>query len=138
MCKIKILFCIDCLRENQDGVSNTYHRMLERIPSNIEPIVITPLPPEETVFNFPVYNCPSIPFPFYKKYRLAIPQLSKKISKLFNEFQPDVIHWSSPSPLGSMAVRYGRKRRIPVSTIYHTHFNCLLRIISLVSLSVLH
>lgn len=38
------------------------------------------------------------------------------------EFNPDVIHITSPSLLGKYALNYGQFHKIPVITIYHTHF----------------
>jgi glycosyltransferase involved in cell wall biosynthesis len=39
-----------------------------------------------------------------------------------DDFDPDIVHWSTPSALGWYAVKYAKKRKIPVATIYHTHF----------------
>lgn len=123
MGKVKIVFFIDVLKENMDGVSNTMHQIIARLPSDkFEAIFVTPLPPENPDFPFPVYQCPYFELPFYKGYRFALPAKMKELENTLDAFSPDIVHWSTPSALGWYAVKYARKCRIPVVTIYHTHF----------------
>lgn len=122
MGKIRVAFFADILKENFDGVSNTLHQIIKRIPNDrIDPLFITPHPPEDRDFPHKVVLCPFIPFPLYDDYRLALPW-KMKIKEILDDFKPDIIHWTSPSLLGEYAIRYGRKNGIRVSTIYHTHF----------------
>ena len=61
--------------------------------------------------------------PFNISYRAALPGLSKrKLLKKLNDFNPDVIHISTPSLLGFFALKYAKENNIPVLAIYHTHF----------------
>ncbi|WP_420317657.1 glycosyltransferase family 4 protein [Ekhidna sp.] len=121
MKKIKIAFFIDTLKEGLDGVSNTSHQIIERLGEHaIEPLFITGLPPENPKFPYRVYQTRYIPLPYWKDLRLAIPS-RKRIFKVLDEFKPDLIHWSTPSLLGKIAVSYSIKRSIPNIAIYHTH-----------------
>lgn len=122
MSRVRVAFLVDVLREHFDGVSNTMHQIISRIPRNrIEPIFITPQIPNEDI-GFPVYQCPYYEFPFYKDYRFALPRRMKGLEMILDDFDPDIIHWSSPTKLGSYAVKYALKNQLPVTTIYHTHF----------------
>ncbi|WP_416865286.1 MAG: glycosyltransferase family 4 protein [Imperialibacter sp.] len=123
MSKVKIVFFIDVLKKDFDGVSNTTNQIAYRLPRDqFDAIFITPLPPEDPEFPFPVYICPSIDIPLYKQYKLALPKRMKGLEAKLDDFKPDIVHWSTPSALGWYAVDYAKKRKIPVATIYHTHF----------------
>lgn len=122
MKKIRVAFFVDVLQEHFDGVSNTMHQIIRRIPKDqMEAIFITPLVPDEDI-GFPVYQCTYVNLYVNKGYRLAVPGWMKGLKKLLDEFLPDVIHWSSPSQLGDYAIKYARRNALPVTTIYHTHF----------------
>lgn len=120
--KIKVAFLVDVLREHFDGVSNTMHQIIKRIPKEeVDAIFITPQLPDEDI-GFPVYQCTYLGVPFNKGYRLAVPGLMPKLKNILDEFAPDVIHWSSPFLLGSYAIKYAKRNGLPNSTIYHTHY----------------
>lgn len=122
MRKVRIAFFLDVLRENFDGVSITMHQIIRRIPKDqFEAIFITPQLPENSI-GFPVYECPSFEIPINKDYSFARPGKMKDLEKILAGFNPDIIHWSSPSALGTFAVKYGKEKGLPITTIYHTHF----------------
>ena len=52
----------------------------------------------------------------------GIPFLRKSIEDKLDQFKPDIIHFTTPSLVGLYALRYGRKRGLPVLTTYHSHF----------------
>ncbi|MEM1120534.1 MAG: glycosyltransferase, partial [Bacteroidota bacterium] len=53
----------------------------------------------------------------------VLPFLSSfSTTQQLDDFQPDVIHIATPSPMGHFALRYANKKNIPVISIYHTHF----------------
>lgn len=62
---------------------------------------------------------PSIPFA--PPYRLAL-GLPRSIREDLHRFQPTVVHLTTPDLLGVAAMRWARRRGIPVVTTYHTHF----------------
>jgi len=120
--KLKIAFFVDVLEENFDGVAHTYHHIIPRIPTEkIEVIFITPLPPKSDI-GFKVVRCPYIFMPLQKRYRIGLPKMSFRVKNALNDFNPDIVHYSSPSGLGKYAIKYAQKRKIPVTNIYHTHF----------------
>ncbi|RED98003.1 glycosyltransferase family 4 protein [Marinoscillum furvescens] len=123
MAKLKVAYFLDVMTEDLDGVSITMHQIIKRLPQgNIEPIFITPQPPEQTL-PYPVYKCPSWQIPFGSKdYRYARPKKMKNLDKILDEFSPDLLHFSSPSELGKYAIHYAKANGLPVTTIYHTHY----------------
>ena len=123
MGKIRIAYFLDVMEENFDGVSITMHQVIKRIPKDeFEVIFITPHPPKEDI-GFPIYECPYFRIPEKNKdYRFGLPKKMKKLESILDEFQPDILHYSSPTALGNYAVKYGNKQGIPVVSIYHTHY----------------
>ncbi|MFT4833245.1 MAG: glycosyltransferase involved in cell wall biosynthesis [Psychroserpens sp.] len=124
MGKTRIAFFIDVLLEHMDGVANTSNRIISRLDSmEIEPIFFTCLPPQAVDFPYRIVLVPNIKIPYSKDYPFAIPGKRSEIFKILDEFQPDLIHWSSPTLLGKYATRYSKLKGIPNITIYHTHFS---------------
>lgn len=67
-----------------------------------------------------VYGLPSVRFPLYKEYRMAVPVYD--LYRDLEKFQPDISHIHTPFVLGTMGYRFSRKKNIPVLGTYHTDF----------------
>ncbi|MEZ4912297.1 MAG: glycosyltransferase family 1 protein [Saprospiraceae bacterium] len=121
--KIRLAFFAEILIEDFDGASRTIHNILKRIPRDtFELLLICGIPPEKQLPDA-LIQVPVMTIPFNKDYSIALPQLvSFRLQKALETFNPDVIHISTPSLLGTFALKYGEKRQIPVISIYHTHF----------------
>ena len=121
--KIKVAFFADLLLRDYDGCTRTVFHIIDRLPKDkYEVIFIGAELPKEN-FNFKCIEITKIRIPFNKNYKMAIPHFNKSnIDDALNEFQPDIIHVTTPSPLGHYALNYASKYNIPVSTIYHTHY----------------
>lgn len=94
-----------------NGVVETLHRTIEEcVKRNIRVDVIHP-------------GCfkQSLPCPFYKSIRLAIPT-KKIIMRRLAFLQPDHIHIATEGPIGLKAAKLLQKRNIPYTTSYHTKF----------------
>jgi len=118
---------MDNLLENLDGVTNTSFRIIERFEElGIEPYFFTCQPPKSPDFNYPIFRCPYLTFPYVKDYRFAIAGKRRRIIKILDEFKPDLLHWTSPSILGKYATKYSQEKGIPNITIYHSHFSSYL------------
>lgn len=123
MSKIKIAFFLDVMQEDFDGVAITMHQIIRRIPRDqFEAIFVTPQPPSEDI-GFPVHVTPSFKLPESdKEYLIALPKKMKNLHGILDAFSPDILHYSSPTPLGSYATKYAKRHHIPVVSIYHTHY----------------
>ncbi|WP_258104786.1 glycosyltransferase family 1 protein [Marinoscillum sp. MHG1-6] len=122
--KIRIAFFADILEENFDGVTHTLYHIVRHAPRDrFDFVFVTPHPPKkETNFPFSVIISPGIKLPLYKEYMFALPFLRKSIERKLDRFDPHIIHFTTPSLLGVYALRYGKKKNIPVITTYHSHF----------------
>ena len=123
MKKIKVAFFAEILIEDHDGATRTMFQLLKRIPeASFEFLFICGSGPDK-VAGFECMKIPSVTLPVNRNYTMSLPLLAlpKMIGKL-KEFKPDVIHIATPSPLGQYAIQYAQAHRLPVISIYHTHF----------------
>jgi glycosyltransferase involved in cell wall biosynthesis len=65
-----------------------------------------------------VVGMPSVPFPLYPEFRMALPRSSMR--KQLLAFQPDVIHAVDPVLLAVAGIYYASMLRIPLVASYHT------------------
>ncbi|MCL4386987.1 glycosyltransferase [Patescibacteria group bacterium] len=79
--------------------------------------------------NFKVIRCRSVPFPVYKNVRFTLPNIVS-LYKTLKKFDPDIIHFHTPSSLGIASLILGKSLKVPVIATYHTMFNELLFYVS--------
>ncbi|SLK04766.1 Glycosyltransferase involved in cell wall bisynthesis [Novosphingobium mathurense] len=68
----------------------------------------------------------SMPIPSRSEYRIPLSILGKARKDL-KAFAPNIVHVSSPDPVGHQAVTWARKRDLPVLASVHTRFETYLR-----------
>jgi phosphatidylinositol alpha 1,6-mannosyltransferase len=68
----------------------------------------------------------AMPIPTRSEYRVPL-LLSPRVRKDLAAFAPNVVHVSSPDPVAQQAVRWARKRGLPVLASVHTRFETYLR-----------
>ncbi len=69
-----------------------------------------------------VYRYPAFETNVKIKFPLAIPY-SRKISKILNSLDLDIIHSQHPNLLGSAAMRWAKKKNIPLVFTWHTLYD---------------
>ena len=125
MKRIKVAFFAENLIDDFDGASRTVFQILNRIPEDeFEFMYFTAVPPQNgKEVKGEIFQFRSVPIPSNETYRMGLPYLSKKAMwAALDAFQPDVIHFTSPSPCATYAKKYGKEKGVPVIAIYHTHF----------------
>lgn len=68
------------------------------------------------------WTLPSLPIPQYPGLRLGLP-VWRRLGRLLEEQRPDLVHVVTEGPLGWAALHAARKRGLPVTSGYHTHFD---------------
>jgi len=123
MKRIKVAFFAEILKEELDGATRTMFQLIKRIDDRrFEFLFICAsgpdVPPQHECFEVP-----AIRLPINAAYAMALPWLAhSKLKRKLAGFNPDVIHIATPSLLGSFAAKYAQQHRLPVISIYHTHF----------------
>lgn len=120
---MRIAIFADSLPPSADGVARTYTRFSEYLEQqNYHYLIFSPFKPGTDFIGYPnVIHLPSVPLIFYPHYKIALSTF-RFVSRHLDSLQPDVIHVSSPTPIGLVALKYARKKNIPVVAGYHTDF----------------
>lgn len=120
---MKILIAADLHWPTINGVA-TFSRNLARglADRGHEVVVIAPSQTggsyEEWDGNYLIKRTMSVPFPFYQNFRISLtPQ--REIKKIFQEFQPDVVHLQMCLTIGNITQRYALKYGIPIVATNH-------------------
>ncbi|MFT5422836.1 MAG: glycosyltransferase involved in cell wall biosynthesis [Phycisphaerales bacterium] len=107
-----------------NGVSRFIQNVAERAGQtdrDLEVITSTPLdcPDYENITNFkPVF---SMKMPKYDDLDLSLPPIMQ-ILRHVEKHQPDVIHISTPGPVGCIGFLAAKMLKVPVLGVYHTDF----------------
>lgn len=106
-----------------DGVARTFTRLAETLNHHhIDFRIVSPaLPLEAEPWRGRVTHVPWIPFPLYRYYRVGLPPVWK-LEKMLNDFKPDLIHVSAPTPISIYGQNYAFRHKLPSVVGYHTHF----------------
>lgn len=109
----------------RDGVSLTLNRLVEYLENQGIPVLVfgpsIKNPPID--HNGELVVTPSIPMlvPGRKEYRITT-HFPRSAKKRLEEFNPTLIHLATPDGLGIGALKWAKKKNIPVVSSYHTHF----------------
>ena len=118
---MKIAYFIGTLKK-EDGVTRVLLALIEQgRKQGIESVIVTGWAEDVSMSPVPVIQVPSIVFPLYKAYRISVPGIGK-FKKQLDEFQPDLIHLHSPDTIAWSALKYAKKRNIPIMDTHHTDF----------------
>ncbi|HSJ26184.1 MAG TPA: glycosyltransferase family 1 protein [Longimicrobiales bacterium] len=120
---MKVVYFTESLLPLVDGVSHTLnHLFLSLEDAGIEFRVYAPFkPPGDVRWAGRVHKVRSFRFPLYRDYKVSIPGGRRLVAEL-DDFEPDLIHVASPTPMAVWAQNYARSRDIPVVATFHTHF----------------
>jgi phosphatidylinositol alpha 1,6-mannosyltransferase len=118
---MKIAYFIGTLKK-EDGVTRVLLALIrEAQKKEFGSVIVTGWAEDASISPAPVIQVPSIIFPLYKEYRLSLPGI-RGFSRQLDEFQPDIIHLHSPDTIAWSALKYAKKRKVPIMATYHTDF----------------
>lgn len=120
--RLRVAYFAGTMRPGHDGVTRVLYRLIDDLDTRpIDYLFFSPIVPRDPALPPKFREVPSVRFPLYKDYRLALPG-DLFFERELGRFRPDIIHINSPCSLGLAAVQYGWRRGIPVVATYHTHF----------------
>lgn len=124
---MRIAYFTESLFPHVDGVSRTLAQLFRTLEHRgVDFRVYSPFVPENGVsWSARVQRVPAIAFPLYRDYKVSIP--SPGLAAELDEYQPDLLHLVSPTPMAAWAQRYAARAGLPVVSSFHTHFVSYLR-----------
>jgi glycosyltransferase involved in cell wall biosynthesis len=107
---MRILIATDAWHPQVNGVVRTYERLTEQLGAlGLEVSVLAP------------HEFRTVPCPTYPEIRLVVPGF-RRVAQRFEAFRPEAVHVATEGPIGWIARRYCRARRLPFTTSFHTRF----------------
>ena len=117
---MRILIVTETFYPATDGICTRLAQMTPRLQAmGHQVLVVSPDLGIQEYQGVPIKVMDSFTFPLYSSRPWGFP--SKKMKKVIENFQPDVIHAVNPFMLGTSAVKYAQSLDIPLLTSYHTH-----------------
>ena len=112
----------------RDGANQALNRLVGYLLSQGAAVRIYSPTVDEPAFvaTGDVVSVPSIAIPFRPEYRLPL-TLSPKVKRDLDAFAPNVVHISSPDRVARKAVKWARRRNLPVLSSVHTRFETYFR-----------
>lgn len=123
---MRVAYFCDTFAPQINGVSTTLEKLQTyALKKNIEIIFLVPEYPGKPKKDRNVFRFLSFPLLFYKECRIVIPPVFKA-EKILDEFKPDIIHAYSEFCISLAAIRYAKKRNIPIVSSYTSNFTSYL------------
>lgn len=121
--KVRVAFFAEILHEGHDGATRTMFQLIKRIdPNQFEFLFIYGVGPDE-LYGFECFKVPAFTVPVNRNYKMAFPVLvQNSLRERLQEFDPHMVHIATPSLLGEFGLKYANQEKLPVISIYHTHF----------------
>jgi len=133
---LRIAFFSGTMKPGQDGVTRVLYKLLDYLNQNSIPnIAISPVIPQKDDQPSEMFKVCSVSVPLYRDYRMSIPT-DYFLKKMIKQFNPTLFHIHSPCSLGFAAVKFAKRKSIPVVATYHTHFPSYARYYKIRSLEL--
>lgn len=110
--------------ESKNGVGRFLHDIRRQSAQGNLPFELIVPGKGEEVPCLRKIRAPSFTLPGYADVNIAMPleQHRKAVSRQIQSWQPDVVHVSTPGPIGIFGLSIAQQRQLPVVGIYHTDF----------------
>lgn len=127
--RLKIAMVIDTYFPMIDGVVMVVHNYAKRLQQYADVTVFCPTVDKshKDEYGYKVVRCRSFK-PFFLDYVAPVPQLDGKFKQHLKNEQFDIVHIHSPFTIGSMAVKYARRRGIPTVATMHSQYRQDLKV----------
>jgi phosphatidylinositol alpha 1,6-mannosyltransferase len=114
--KLRIAIVTESFLPVFNGVANSVVRVLETLRAEgHEAIVIAPTTPGDYYNGFRTYRVASLPL---FQFQLGLP--NPAVTKILEDFKPDVVHAASPVLLGAQAVTWAQRNGVPSVAVFQT------------------
>ena len=124
---MNIVFFADAYRPRINGVVSSMDEFAKNLQQRGHSVLIVcPSYPELDEMHYdepvPTLRVPSFPAVVSSEDRLAKLWYEPEVFRQIDVFNPDVVHVQTEFSIGSMGRRYCRKRKLPIVSTCHTHY----------------
>jgi glycosyltransferase involved in cell wall biosynthesis len=126
---MKVAIFTDNDFEKVNGVTTTLRAVLEHAPPGISARVYTASRRDADDPKYFSLASPGLPIPFYREMRMYLPRVGAFLRAAIAD-AVDIIHLTTPGPIGLAAMRIARQLRVPLVGSFHTDLAAYARILS--------
>jgi glycosyltransferase involved in cell wall biosynthesis len=112
-----------------NGVTTTLTALLDHAPDDVQPRIYTAAGHGSDAPDYLALASVSMPIPFYGEMRMYLPKLRQYLDRVRRD-QVDVIHLTTPGPLGLAALWVASESRLPLVGSFHTNLGVYTSILS--------
>lgn len=127
---MKIAIVTETFLPSTDGIVTRLTASIQHyLEAGHEVMVIVPDLGVRKFGNACIQGLPAKTLPFYRTKKFALP--SRRVGKLLQTYQPDIVHVVNPVLIGAAGVYYAKKLGIPLLASYHTNLSQYLEFYNL-------
>jgi glycosyltransferase involved in cell wall biosynthesis len=115
--------------EKVNGVTTTLTALLDHSPRDVEPRIYTAATDYVDSPGYFALASASMPIPFYSEMRMYVPRWRQYLDRIRRD-QVEVIHLTTPGPLGLTAVWVAARSGLPMVGSFHTNLGAYTSILS--------
>jgi glycosyltransferase involved in cell wall biosynthesis len=115
--------------EKVNGVTTTLSAVLRYAPPGIRPRVYTASRHASDEPRYLALRSPGAPIPFYREMRMHLPRVSEYLRRA-REDGVELVHLTTPGPIGLAAMRVARLLGVPMVGSFHTDLAAYANILS--------
>jgi glycosyltransferase involved in cell wall biosynthesis len=112
-----------------NGVTTTLKAVLRHAPDGIEPRIYTAADVSIDDRDYLALKSFGVPLPFYGEMKIYLPRVAAYVRRARAD-RIDVIHLTTPGPVGLAAMRVARQLDLPMVGSFHTDLAAYTRILS--------
>ncbi|MGA7525098.1 MAG: glycosyltransferase family 1 protein [Acidobacteriaceae bacterium] len=102
-----------------DGIVTRLCQTIRHLQATGNQLLIVAPRGVEEFEGVPVHGVPGFAFPVYPDLKLSVPRPS--ITRVLEEFRPDIVHAVNPAVLGVSGFFFSASHQVPLVVSYHTH-----------------
>jgi glycosyltransferase involved in cell wall biosynthesis len=115
--------------EKVNGVTTTLQAVLRYAPPGIEPRIYTAARSGVDERSYFAVRSLGMPIPFYAEMKMYLPRTGTYVRRAQQD-RIDVVHLTTPGPIGLAAMRVARRLDLPMVGSFHTDLAAYTRILS--------
>jgi glycosyltransferase involved in cell wall biosynthesis len=112
-----------------NGVTTTLSAMLEHAPADIRPRIYTAAALGCDQPDYYALRSRAVPIPFYSEMQMYVPKWRQYLKRVVED-HIDVIHLTTPGPLGLTALWVAKTTRLPLVGSFHTDLGTYTTVLS--------
>lgn len=112
-----------------NGVTTTLTAVLKYAPADIQPRIYTAAALASDQPDYLAYRSFGIGIPFYREMKMYVPHWRKYLDRVIRD-RVDVIHLTTPGPLGLVALWVASQASLPLVGSFHTDLSAYTRLLS--------